>query len=66
MRAGLVQLTVTDDPAANLPATQALVRAAAAGGAGFVLYQLPVVEPRTSAVSVSSGARRSHPRHPAG
>jgi len=37
MRAGLVQLTVTDDPAANLPATQALVRAAAAGGAGFVL-----------------------------
>jgi predicted amidohydrolase len=37
MRAGLVQLTVGDDPAANLPETLALVRAAAAGGAGFVL-----------------------------
>lgn len=37
MRAGLVQLTVTDDPAANLPETVALVRAAVAGGAGFVL-----------------------------
>lgn len=37
MRAGLVQLTVTDDPAGNLPQTLALVRAAAAGGAGFVL-----------------------------
>ena len=37
MRAGLVQLTVTDDPAVNLPRTLALVRAAAAGGAEFVL-----------------------------
>ncbi|MFN3722394.1 MAG: carbon-nitrogen hydrolase family protein [Paracoccaceae bacterium] len=37
MRAGLVQLTVGDDPATNLPETVALVRAAAAGGAGFVL-----------------------------
>ena len=37
MRAGLVQLTVTDDPAGNLPRTVALVRAAAAGGADFVL-----------------------------
>jgi len=37
MRAGLVQLTVSDDPATNLPETLALVRAAAAGGAGFVL-----------------------------
>lgn len=37
MRAGLVQLNVGDDPAANLPATLALVRAAAQGGAGFVL-----------------------------
>ncbi|MCA3452817.1 MAG: carbon-nitrogen hydrolase family protein [Rhodobacter sp.] len=37
MRAGLVQLTVTNDPAGNLPQTLALVRAAAAGGAGFVL-----------------------------
>lgn len=37
MRAGLVQLSVSDDPAANLPGTRALVREAAAGGAGFVL-----------------------------
>ena len=37
MRAGLVQLTVNDDPAANLAQTRAFVRAAAAGGAGFVL-----------------------------
>ncbi|MCA3439784.1 MAG: carbon-nitrogen hydrolase family protein [Rhodobacter sp.] len=37
MRVGLVQLTVTDDPAGNLPQTRALVRTAAAGGAGFVL-----------------------------
>lgn len=37
MRAALVQLTVTDDPAANLPQTLARVREAAAQGAGFVL-----------------------------
>jgi deaminated glutathione amidase len=37
MRAGLVQLTVTDDPVANLAITRAQVRAAVAGGAGFVL-----------------------------
>ncbi len=37
MRVGLVQLSVTDDPEANLPGTLALVRAAAKGGAGFVL-----------------------------
>jgi deaminated glutathione amidase len=37
MRAGLVQLTVTDDPAANLPDTVRLVREAAASGATFVL-----------------------------
>ena len=37
MRAGLVQLTVTDDPAANLPRTIALVRQAAAGGADLIL-----------------------------
>lgn len=37
MRAGLVQLSVGDDPARNLPETLSLVRAAAAGGAGFVL-----------------------------
>jgi deaminated glutathione amidase len=37
MRVGLVQLCVTDDPAANLPATLAYVREAAAQGAQFVL-----------------------------
>ena len=37
MRAGLVQLNVSDDPQANLVETLALVRAAVAGGAGFVL-----------------------------
>lgn len=37
MRAGLVQLTVSDDPAKNLPQTVALIRQAAGGGAGFVL-----------------------------
>ena len=37
MRAGLVQLTVGDDPEANLVETVALVRAAATGGAQLVL-----------------------------
>lgn len=37
MRAALLQLSVTDDPAANLPVTLSLVREAVAGGAGFVL-----------------------------
>jgi deaminated glutathione amidase len=37
MRAGLVQLSVTDDPAANLAVTIDMVRQAAAQGAGFVL-----------------------------
>lgn len=37
MRAGLVQLTVDDDPAANLAVTQAHIATAVAGGAGFVL-----------------------------
>jgi deaminated glutathione amidase len=37
MRAALVQLSVTDDPAANLPVTVSLVRRAAADGAKFVL-----------------------------
>lgn len=37
MIAALAQLSVSDDPAANLPVTLDLVRAAAAGGAGFVL-----------------------------
>lgn len=37
MRAGLVQLCSGDDPAANLPRTEALVRDAAGEGAGLVL-----------------------------
>ncbi|MEH7828685.1 carbon-nitrogen hydrolase family protein [Gemmobacter denitrificans] len=37
MRCALVQLTVGDDPVANLAETQAHIRAAVAGGAQFVL-----------------------------
>ena len=37
MRAALIQLSVTDDPVANLPVTVSMVRKSAAGGAGFVL-----------------------------
>ena len=37
LRAGLVQLCSGDDPAANLPVTEALVREAAAGGATLIL-----------------------------
>lgn len=37
MRVGLVQLNVSDDPAANLPETRRLVEQAAAGGAQFIL-----------------------------
>lgn len=37
MRVGLVQLNVGDDPVANLSRTLTHIRAAAAGGAGFVL-----------------------------
>ncbi len=37
MRAALVQLCSSDDPAANLPVTMALIEEAVVGGAGFVL-----------------------------
>ncbi len=37
MRAALIQLTVTDDPVANLAAVQGFIRQAVQGGAGFVL-----------------------------
>lgn len=37
MRIGLVQLNVSDDPAANLPETRRLVELAAVGGAKFIL-----------------------------
>lgn len=53
MRAALVQLTSGDDPAANLPATLAAVREAAAGGARLVLT--PEV---TNCVSFSQTRRR--------
>ena len=37
LRAGLVQLSVSDDPEANLPETRDLIRKAAQGGASWVL-----------------------------
>ncbi|HLQ17624.1 MAG TPA: carbon-nitrogen hydrolase family protein [Tabrizicola sp.] len=58
MRVGLVQLTVTDDPAANLPVTVGLVRQAAAGGASFVL-----TPELTNGLSSSRAHQRSVFRH---
>jgi deaminated glutathione amidase len=58
MRAGLVQLTSSDDPARNLPVTRALVREAAAQGAEFVLT--PEV---TNCVSGSRDRQRAVLRH---
>jgi predicted amidohydrolase len=60
MRAGLVQLTVCDDPAENLPVTVGLVRRAVAGGAGFVL-----TPECTNALSSSRDHQRRvfHPEH---
>ena len=58
MRAGLVQLTVTDDPAENLPRTRALVRAAVAGGSGFVL-----TPECTNALSSNRAHQRQTLRH---
>ena len=58
MRAALVQLTVTDDPAANLPVTLGLVREAVAGGAGFVL-----TPELTNGLSSSRAHQRSVFRH---
>jgi predicted amidohydrolase len=37
VKAALIQLSVTDDPAENLPLTRSLVAQAVSGGAGFVL-----------------------------
>ena len=37
MKTALLQLSVTDEPAENLPVTRALVREAASKGAGFIL-----------------------------
>lgn len=60
MRAGLVQLTVGDDPLANLPVTVDLVRRAVAGGAGFVL-----TPECTNALSGNRTHQRSVLRHEA-
>ncbi|MEM6622470.1 MAG: carbon-nitrogen hydrolase family protein [Pseudomonadota bacterium] len=53
MRVALVQLSSSDDPAANLPATEALIREAAAGGADFVLT------PEVSNIVSASRTRQS-------
>lgn len=58
MRCGLVQLTVTDDPEANLPVTLGSVRQAAAGGARFVL-----TPELTNGLSSSRAHQRSVFRH---
>jgi len=58
MRFGLVQLTVTDDPAANLPATVGYIRQAVAAGAGFVL-----TPELTNGLSSSRAHQRSVFRH---
>ena len=58
MRAGLVQLNVTDDPAANLPVTLAAVRNAVAEGAEFVL-----TPECTNALSSNRNHQRSVLRH---
>lgn len=58
MRAGLVQLNVGDDPTANLPGTLAHIRAAVAGGAGFVL-----TPECTNALSSNRDHQRSVLRH---
>lgn len=54
MRAALIQLTASDDPHANLPATRGFIEEAAGGGAGFVLT--PEV---TNCVSMSRTRQRA-------
>lgn len=58
MRAGLVQLNVTDDPAANLSVTLAHIRHAVAEGAGFVL-----TPECTNALSSNRAHQRAVLRH---
>ncbi|MFM7335241.1 MAG: carbon-nitrogen hydrolase family protein [Tabrizicola sp.] len=58
MRAALVQLTVSDDPAANLPVTVGYIRQAVAQGAGFVL-----TPELTNGLSSSRAHQRSVFRH---
>jgi deaminated glutathione amidase len=58
MRAALVQLSVSDDPAANLPVTLGHIRQAVAQGAGFVL-----TPELTNGLSSSRAHQRSVFRH---
>ncbi len=58
IRAGLVQLSSGDDPAANLPVTLDLIAQAATGGAGFVLT--PEV---TNCISTSRAHQQDVLRH---
>jgi predicted amidohydrolase len=58
MRIGLVQLAVSDDPAANLPVTVGYIREAAAKGADFVL-----TPELTNGLSSSRAHQRSVFRH---
>ena len=60
MRAALIQLNVSDDPAANLVATLGFVRQAVAAGAGFVL-----TPELTNGLSSSRAHQRSIFRHEA-
>lgn len=60
-RVALVQLSVSDDPAANLPATEALIREAAGGGAALIAT--PEV---TNIVSMSRTRQREMLRDEAG
>ena len=58
MRAALIQLSVTNDPAANLPVTVGFIRQAVAAGAGFVL-----TPELTNGLSSSRAHQRSVFRH---
>ena len=60
MRCALIQLNVTDDPVANLPETLAYIRAAAQGGAEFVLT------PECTSLLSSSRAHQSATLRPEG
>jgi predicted amidohydrolase len=55
LRAALLQLTSSDDPEANLPVTEALIREAAAGGAELILT--PEVTNMVSASRARQGAK---------
>jgi predicted amidohydrolase len=58
MRAALIQLNVSDDPAANLPVTVGFIRQAVAQGAGFVL-----TPEMTNGLSSSRAHQRTVFRH---